>query len=96
VKVQSPLIRRLQGRTDLLPASHAAVAMRHHGNHPPRQQFLWADETVGRREFSVHAHDQASPAEAIARSNGIARGVTVSALGNFLDVPYYPFSNWLR
>jgi molybdopterin molybdotransferase len=92
----SPLIRRLQGRTDLLPSSRAATVHRRRVKAAARGEFRWAHETGVRSEISVHARRQACPIDSIAGADGIARDMNVSDGGEVVDAQYFPFATWLH
>ena len=92
----SPLIRRLQGRSDLLPPSHTALL------HAPREiasagpRFLWARETGQRSALCTESIASTDPLAALALSDGIARHGSVSLAAHDIEAQYYPFSDWLR
>jgi molybdopterin molybdotransferase len=92
----SPLIRRLQGRNDLLPSSRVATVHRRRAKAAVRGEFRWAREMAVRSEISVHARANACPIDSIACSDGIARDMHVSASGEVVDALYYPFATWLH
>jgi molybdopterin molybdotransferase len=92
----TPLIRRLQGRIDLLPTSRHVALDRRDSTKAPTREFAWAREADVRSEISVRPHSPANPIDAIAWSDGIAGSIATSVLGNRVEARYYPFSSWLR
>lgn len=95
VLLVSPLIRRLQGRSHLLPARRTATVQRADAPGPFCEQFLWAHESGTRSDLSVRPLS-ACPIDAISHSDGIVHCMPVTSSEERRELQYFAYASWLQ
>jgi len=92
----SPLIRRLQGRSELRPPSRAARVHAGSDGAALARGHAFARATLSRSEVTIAAPARASAVDAIAWADGIVKLAQPVPAGDVAYAQYHAFDDWLH